>query len=161
MASGNVWEQDYIYSYCNLKLLICFNGIQLLPRLPQNYIMIWSANACTGIFTLANKSVKINASICLPCRDIPEEAAACCFISSYCFGFNQLGFLFSHAAGQEGSISVVKMFLFSQKNKCVCSTMEVVRLHSAALFTVGWTIKAHYWESWSSSLLCSTPERTL
>jgi len=54
----------------------------------------------------------MNVSICLPCRDIPEEAAACCSISLFCFGFNQLGFLFSHAAGQEGSISVVKKTSF-------------------------------------------------
>lgn len=57
----------------------------------------------------------MNVSICLPCRDIPEEAAACCSISLFCFGFNQLGFLFSHAAGQEGSISVVKKNFFLAK----------------------------------------------
>lgn len=68
-------------------------------------------------------------------------------VSLCCFGFNQLGFLFSHAAGQEGSISAVKMFPFSQKNKHVNYTRESVRLHSAALFTVGWTTAVESWFS--------------
>lgn len=138
-----------------------FNEIRLLPRLPQDYVMIWSVNACIGIFTLANKSGKINASICLPWRDISEEAAACCFVSLCCFSFNQFGFLFSHAAGYEGSISVVKMFLLIQNHKCVSSTMEIVRLHNTALFAVGRTIEdttegvslLYYWTS--------TPESSL
>lgn len=104
--------------------------------------MIWSANAFTGMFALANKSGKMNVSICLPCRDIPEEAAACCSVSLFCFGFNQLGFLFNHAAGQKGSISVVKILLFSQKINVSVPPWNC-KVYSAALFTVGWTVKGN------------------